>query len=80
MGGLSGQPLKQRSTEIIRYLRANSRENMVIIGVGGIQSPADALDKIAAGADLIQVYTGLVYEGPALIKRINEGLLNDNIF
>jgi dihydroorotate dehydrogenase len=77
MGGLSGKPLTVRSTEVIRYLRKKGGVNMVIIGVGGIHSAAEAADKLAAGADLIQVYSGLVYEGPALIRRINEGILKD---
>ena len=72
-GGLSGQPVKQRSTEVIRYLKERSSE-LVIIGVGGIGSPEDALDKIRAGASLVQVYTGLVYEGPGLVKRIKKAL------
>lgn len=69
-GGLSGAPLRARSTEVIRYLRARGSADMVIIGVGGIDSPAAAQEKIAAGADLVQLYTGFVYEGPGLIKRI----------
>jgi dihydroorotate dehydrogenase len=77
MGGLSGKPLTKRSTEIIRYLRRNGTSNMVIIGVGGIHSAADATEKLAAGADLLQVYSGLVYEGPALVRKINEGILKD---
>jgi dihydroorotate dehydrogenase len=77
MGGLSGKPLTSRSTEVIRYLRKNGASNMVIIGVGGIHSAKDAAEKLAAGADLLQVYSGLVYEGPALVRRINEGLLKD---
>jgi dihydroorotate dehydrogenase len=77
MGGLSGRPLTHRSTEMIRYLRKNGGSNMVIIGVGGIHTAADAADKLAAGADLLQVYSGLVYEGPALVRKINEGILKD---
>jgi dihydroorotate dehydrogenase len=77
-GGLSGRPLTQRSTDIIRYLRQKAKPDLVIIGVGGIYSAADALEKLAAGADLVQVYSGLVYEGPSLIRRINEGILNQN--
>lgn len=79
MGGLSGKPLTHRSTEVIRYLRKKGAPNLIIIGVGGIHSAADASEKLAAGADLIQVYSGLVYEGPALVRRINEGLLKDLI-
>ncbi|MBS1647420.1 MAG: quinone-dependent dihydroorotate dehydrogenase [Bacteroidetes bacterium] len=74
IGGLSGKPLAQRSTEIIRFLRAHLPPYVAIIGVGGIHSPADALEKIQAGADLIQIYTGFIYEGPALIKAINKAI------
>jgi dihydroorotate dehydrogenase len=74
-GGLSGKPLKNRSTDVIRYLRKGGEKNMVIIGVGGIVTAEDALEKIEAGADLIQIYTGMVYEGPELIKKINTALL-----
>lgn len=77
-GGLSGQPVKQRSTEVIRYLNTQSKGELTIIGVGGISSPEDAIEKIQAGAALVQVYTGLVYEGPSLIKRINKALLLQN--
>jgi dihydroorotate dehydrogenase len=74
-GGLSGKPLTQRSTEVISYLSRQSDKSFVIIGVGGIHSPEDALEKIKAGASLIQIYTGFVYEGPGLIKRILKNLL-----
>lgn len=74
-GGLSGKPLTRRSTEVIRYLSDNSKQAFTIIGVGGIHTAADALEKIDAGAALVQVYTGFVYEGPALIKRILKGIL-----
>ena len=74
-GGLSGKPVKNRSTEVIRYLRDNGEKNMVIIGVGGIASATDALEKMQAGADLIQIYTGFIYEGPSLVKKINRALL-----
>ena len=74
-GGLSGQPLKDRSTRVIKYLADNSNKAFPIIGVGGIHSAEDALAKIDAGADLVQIYTGFVYEGPALIKRINKAIL-----
>lgn len=73
-GGLSGAPLTKRSTEVISYLRNNGGDQLAIIGVGGIDSPQDAVDKIKAGADLVQVYTGLIYEGPALVKHINQEL------
>jgi len=74
-GGLSGKPLTLRSTEVIRYLSEKSEKSFVIIGVGGIHSPDDAIEKIKAGAALIQIYTGFIYEGPGLIKRILKGLL-----
>ena len=74
-GGLSGQPIKAKSTEVIRYLSEKSQKAFPIIGVGGIHSEQDALDKIEAGADLVQIYTGFVYEGPALVKRINKALI-----
>lgn len=76
-GGLSGQPVKNRSTEVIRYLRQHGNRTMIIIGVGGIMTGADALEKIEAGADLVQVYTGMVYEGPEIIKKINQALLEN---
>ncbi len=76
-GGLSGQPLRQRSTEIIRYLREHSKkEDLLIIGVGGIASPSDALEKMEAGASLVQIYTGLIYEGPTLVRNINKALIH----
>jgi len=74
-GGLSGKPLTKRSTEVIRYLSEHSAKSFDIIGVGGIHSPEDALEKIRAGASLVQIYTGFIYEGPGLIKRILKGLL-----
>jgi dihydroorotate dehydrogenase len=74
-GGLSGLPLKDRSTEVIRYLAQKSNKAFPIIGVGGIHSPEDALEKLEAGADLIQIYTGFIYEGPALIKSINKKIV-----
>jgi len=74
-GGLSGKPIKDRSTQVIKYLATKSNKAFPIIGVGGIHSPEDALEKIKAGADLIQIYTGFIYEGPALVKRINKAIL-----
>ena len=74
-GGLSGKPLTAKSTGIIRYLRQRLGADYPIIGVGGIMSAKDALEKLDAGADLVQVYTGFIYEGPALIKQINEAIL-----
>lgn len=75
-GGLSGQPLKRRSTEVIRYLCEKSGGAFPVIGAGGIHSAADALEKLEAGASLVQVYTGYVYEGPALVRDINKKILN----
>jgi dihydroorotate dehydrogenase len=75
-GGLSGKPLTLRATEVIRYLRAGFGPGFPIIGVGGIMTAADALDKLDAGADLVQLYTGFIYEGPALIKKINKAILS----
>ncbi len=74
-GGLSGVPVRQRSTEVVKYLRGGLPKPFVIIGVGGIDSAEAALEKLDAGADLVQVYTGLVYEGPALLKRINQAFV-----
>lgn len=75
-GGLSGKPLTKRSTDVIRYLTEKSNSAFPIIGVGGIHSAADAQEKLAAGASLIQLYTGFIYEGPALVKRICKALLD----
>ena len=74
-GGISGQPIKNQSTKVIKYLSEKSNKSFPIIGVGGIHSAADALEKIEAGADLVQIYTGFIYEGPGLIKKINKALL-----
>lgn len=73
-GGLSGAPLEKRSTEIISYLRERLPRPFVIIGVGGIITPLDAKRKIESGADLVQLYTGFVYGGPGLVKKIADGL------
>ncbi|MFY0631633.1 MAG: quinone-dependent dihydroorotate dehydrogenase [Flavobacteriaceae bacterium] len=75
-GGLSGKPLTSRSTEVIRFLAEKSNKAFPIIGVGGIHSAKDAIEKIEAGADLVQLYTGFIYEGPRLVKNINKALLN----
>jgi dihydroorotate dehydrogenase len=75
MGGLSGKPVADRSTEVIRFLHDKSNNAFPIIGVGGIHTPQDALNKLNAGAALVQLYTGFVYEGPAVIKKINKALL-----
>ncbi len=74
-GGLSGKPVKARSTEVIRFLKEKSENAFPVIGVGGIHSAEDAIEKLKAGADLIQVYTGFIYEGPSLIKKINKRIL-----
>lgn len=74
-GGLSGKPLGERATAVIKYLRQKAGPALPIIGVGGIHSGKDALEKLDAGADLVQVYSGFVYEGPGLINRINKAIL-----
>jgi dihydroorotate dehydrogenase len=74
-GGLSGQPVRDRSTEVIRYLHEKSNKQLTIIGVGGIGSPEDAIEKLEAGASLVQIYTGLIFEGPGLVKRIKKALV-----
>jgi dihydroorotate dehydrogenase len=73
-GGLSGAPVRARATEVIRYLRQRLGPDAVIIGVGGVDSAESAREKLEAGANLVQVYTGMIYEGPALMQRINKGL------
>jgi dihydroorotate dehydrogenase len=73
-GGLSGAPLTRRSTEVVRYLRERLGKTYPIIAVGGIMSAADAIEKLEAGADLVQIYTGFIYEGPGLIKAINKAI------
>lgn len=75
MGGLSGKPLTNRATEVIRFLSEKSNKAFPIIGVGGIHSAQDAIEKLEAGAVLIQLYTGFIYEGPALVKAINKAIL-----
>ena len=77
-GGVSGQPIKNQSTKVIKYLADNSNKSFPIIGVGGIHSANDALEKLNAGADLVQVYTGFIYEGPNLIKKINKAILQQS--
>ena len=74
-GGLSGKPLTKRATEVIRFLSEKSQKAFPIIGVGGIHSAEDAIEKLEAGASLIQLYTGFIYEGPALVKSINKTIL-----
>lgn len=78
-GGLSGKPLTKRATEIIRYIHQKSNGTIPIIAVGGIMSADDAVEKLEAGASLVQLYTGFIYEGPGLIKEINQRLLSQRI-
>ena len=78
-GGLSGSPLAERSTAVIKYLREALGPDLCIIGVGGIMNPADAVEKIKAGANLIQIYTGYIYNGPGFIKKINKAILNAGV-
>ena len=77
-GGLSGKPVKDQSTEVIRYLSKKSNKAFPIIGVGGIASAKDAQEKLDAGASLVQVYTGFVYNGPTLVKNINKAILHSH--
>ncbi|WP_257656868.1 quinone-dependent dihydroorotate dehydrogenase [Parapedobacter lycopersici] len=77
-GGLSGRPLTRRATEVIRYLAEKSNRAFPIIGVGGIHQPDDAVEKLRAGASLVQLYTGFIYEGPALVKRICKKIARDH--
>ncbi len=76
IGGLSGKPLAKRATEVIRFLSEKSNKAFPIIGVGGIHSANDAIEKLEAGACLVQLYTGFIYEGPALVKAINKKILS----
>lgn len=76
-GGVSGLPVKERSTEVIRYLNQRSKGKIPIIAVGGIFNASDAREKLEAGAVLVQVYTGFVYEGPGIVKKICKGLLKN---
>lgn len=79
MGGLSGKPLRDRATEVIRFLAQNNGNSFPIIGVGGIHSADDAIEKLDAGASLIQLYTGFIYEGPQLVMDINERILKSRM-
>jgi len=74
-GGLSGAPLRDRSTAVIRYIAQRTAGSLPIVGVGGIANARDAIEKLEAGATLLQVYTGLVYAGPTLVRQINRTLL-----
>ena len=78
-GGLSGKPIRDKSTHVIKYLADNSNKAFPIIGVGGIHTAEDALEKINAAADLVQIYTGFIYEGPALVKKINKAILKSKV-
>jgi dihydroorotate dehydrogenase len=78
-GGLSGKPLTTRATEVIRYLRQALGEDICIIGVGGIMTPEDAIDKMKAGASLIQIYSGFIYNGPSFVKNINKAIINAGV-
>ncbi|WP_293872011.1 quinone-dependent dihydroorotate dehydrogenase [Flavobacterium sp.] len=78
-GGLSGKPLAKRSTEVIRFLFEKSNKAFPIIGVGGIHSAEDAIEKLNAGASLVQLYTGFIYEGPKLVKEINRKILENSL-
>jgi dihydroorotate dehydrogenase len=73
-GGISGAPLRQRATDVIRFIYRHSQGQLPIVGVGGIFTAADAWDKITAGASLLQVYTGWIYQGPAMVKQVLQGL------
>lgn len=77
-GGLSGKPLRDKSTAVIRFLSEKSNKAFPIIAVGGIHSAEDALEKLDAGASLVQLYTGFIYEGPSLVKRINKAILENS--
>lgn len=78
-GGLSGKPLKKKSTEIISYIHKKTNGKIPIIGVGGIHSPEDAIEKLKAGASLLQVYTGFIYEGPSIVKKINKEIIKQDL-
>jgi dihydroorotate dehydrogenase len=78
-GGISGKVLNSRSNEVIRYLTQKSGNAFPVIGVGGVFSVADAKAKLAAGASLVQIYTGMIYEGPSLVKRLKKGLVNNSV-
>jgi dihydroorotate dehydrogenase len=78
-GGLSGKPLTKRSTEVVKYLSDKSNKSFPIIAVGGIHTGADAIEKLNAGASLVQIYTGFIYEGPGIVKRINKEILKQTL-
>ena len=78
-GGLSGKPVSDRSTEVIAYIHKKSNGKIPIIGVGGIHSANDAIEKLKAGASLVQIYTGFIYEGPGLIQDINRAIVSQGL-
>ena len=78
-GGLSGKPVRARSTEVIAYLHQKSNGAFPIIGVGGIYTAYDAIEKMKAGASLVQVYSGFIYEGPCMVKKICKGIIKAGI-
>jgi dihydroorotate dehydrogenase len=75
-GGLSGKPLTGKSTEVIKYLSEKSNHRFPIIGVGGIMNENDAKEKLNSGASLIQIYSGFIYGGPLIVKKINQSMIN----
>lgn len=75
-GGLSGKPLQQRSTEIVQYIHQKTGGSIPIIGSVGVFTATDAREKLSAGAVLVEVWTGFIYEGPFIVKKINKGLLS----
>ena len=78
-GGLSGAPLYDKSNEVISFISKKTNGKLPIIGVGGISTPEQAVKKIEAGAHLIQLYTGIIYEGPGIVRKINKKLLNQEL-
>lgn len=78
-GGLSGAPLTRKSNDVVRYMRQQLPKGFPIIGVGGIMSEQDAIERLEAGADLIQIYTGFIYEGPAFVRRINRAIAKASV-
>jgi dihydroorotate dehydrogenase len=77
-GGLSGKPIADRSNEVIQYISKKTNKKLPIIGVGGIMSAEDAVNKLKAGADLVQIYTGFIYSGPSLIKKTNQLIISNS--
>ena len=75
-GGLSGEPLYEKSNDVISFISKTTNGKLPIIGVGGISTPEQAINKLRAGAHLVQLYTGIIYEGPGIAKKINKSLLN----